>query len=181
MKTRIALLRGINVGGSNLLPMRDLSTLLEDLGAGGVRTYIQSGNAIFHSTDEDGTRFGQRLAAEIRARFGFEPFVLVLEPEYLVRAIAENPFPDAINDPSKLHLGFLAARPDNPDHAKLAELRAGKERFHLGDRVFYLHLPDGAGRSKLAAGAEKSLGVPMTVRNWKTACKLMAMADALRR
>lgn len=179
MKTLIALFRGINIGGHNLLPMKELAVLMEKLGASGVRTYIQSGNAVFRTDAKNAGLFGERLRAEIGKRYGFEPHVLILEPEQLARFIAENPYPEAAEDTAKLHLGFLAATPDNPDLAKLSALRSGKERFHLNDRVFYLHLPDGAGTSKLAAGAEKALGVPMTARNWKTVRKLLEMAETL--
>lgn len=179
MKTLIALFRGINIGGNNLLPMKELASLLESLGAREVRTYIQSGNAVFRTSAKDIDLFAERITTEIGKRYGFESHVLMLTPEELARAVAANPYPEAAGDTATLHLGFLAATPTNPDLAKLAALRTGRERFHLNDNVFYLHLPDGAGRSKLAAGAEKALGVPMTARNWKTVCKLLEMAEAL--
>lgn len=178
MKTYVALLRGINIGGRHLLPMQELAAILQDLGATAVKTYIQSGNAVFRSPDRQPDAFARRLAAEIGRRHGFEPCVLVLEPERLARAIADNPFPDAAVAPDTLHLGFLAATPAKPDLAKLTGLKRDSDRFQLGEGVFYMHLPEGAGRSKLAAAAEKALGVAMTGRNWKTVCKLMAMAAA---
>lgn len=179
MKTLIALLRGINVGGNHVLPMKDLAAILEGLGATEVSTYIQSGNAVFRVEDENANGFAGRLASAIRQRCGFETHVLVLEPETLIRALANNPFPDAARDPAGLHLGFLAGKPATPDLARLASLRAGNERFQLGDGVLYLHLPNGAARSKLAAGAEKALGVPMTARNWNSVCKIAEMTEAL--
>lgn len=176
MNTYIALFRGINVGGSNSLPMKELVAILEDIGARQVRTYIQSGNAVFQSQEKDPSQFSGKLAAEIMKRRGFESFVLILEPDALKKAIAENPFPEAEADPASLHLGFLASMPVNPDLEKLAGLKKESERFHLGDGVFYLHAPEGVGRSKLAASAEKILGVPMTDRNWRTVCKIMEMS-----
>jgi uncharacterized protein (DUF1697 family) len=142
MDTYIALFRGINVGGKNLLPMNELVVLLEDIGARNIKTYIQSGNAI----DE------------------------------IEQAMAENPFPEAETDPSSLHLGFLAFTPKSPDLKKLDGLKKESESFHLTERVFYLHAPEGVGRSKLAAATEKLLGVPMTDRNWRTVCKIREMA-----
>lgn len=176
MNTHIALLRGINVGGNGRLPMRALVALLEDMGTQNVRTYIQSGNAVFQSAEQDRARLARQLAAEIRKKHGFEPHVLVLAPEALDKAIAENPFPDAEADPAALHLGFLDAMPAHPDLQKLESLRNPSERFHLGDRVFYLHAPGGVGRSKLAASSEKLLGVLMTDRNWKTVCAIRDLA-----
>ena len=178
MKTRIALFRGINVGGANTLPMRELATILESLGACGIRTYIQSGNAVFRCAGAECDRLAERLSAEIGRRHGFTPQVLVLEPDALIRAIEQNPFPEAVDAPTTLHLGFLAAPPPNPDLAWLDRLKSGNERFHLADKLLYLHLPDGAGRSKLATGAEKALGVPMTGRNWNTVLKLAELARA---
>lgn len=177
MKTHIALIRGINVGGHNRLPMTELTDILEALGASRVKTYIQSGNAVFKGVDDDPVRLAETLAEAIHRRRGFKPWVLILDSATLARAIAANPYPEAESDPNSLHLGFLAARPENPDLAKMVGLGKASERFHLGDGVFYLHTPEGVGRSKLAAGAEKLLGAPMTLRNWKTVRKLEALAE----
>lgn len=178
MSTYIALFRGINIGGHHLLPMKELAAILQELGATGVRTYIQSGNAVFRSRKRDAASIADRLTAEIGRRHGFEPHVLIIEPQTLARVMADNPFPDALSDPGTLHVGFLAATPTKPDLSKLAGLKQESERYHLGDGVFYMHLPEGAGRSKLAAGAEKALGVPMTGRSWKTVCRLKEMVEA---
>jgi uncharacterized protein (DUF1697 family) len=156
--------------------MKELVATLEATGARKARTYIQSGNAVFESDERNAARLSRRLAAGILRRRGFEPHVQILTLEALDRAIAGNPFPEAATDPRSLHLGFLAARPRNPDLKKLSGLRTESERFQLTDRVFYLHAPDGVGRSKIAASAEKLLGVPMTDRNWRTVCKVMEMA-----
>ncbi len=176
MNTYIALFRAINVGGRNTLPMKELVVLLEEMGAKEVRTYIQSGNAVFQSNDAP--LFSGRLAAEIKQRYGFEPHVLLLGLEAINSAMANNPFPEAEAEPSSLHLGFLASTPRNPDLKKLDSLKKASERFLLRDKVFYLHAPEGVGRSKLAASAEKLLGVPMTDRNWKTVCKIKDLAEA---
>lgn len=176
MRTWVLLLRGINVGGRNALPMRTLVELLEDLGCRKVRTYIQSGNAVLESP-QSGEQIARMLKQRINAAHGFEPGVLVLEPEQLERAIAGNPFPDAETDPKHLHLAFLEERPAGPDLDldQLESLAADSERFSLEDRVFYLHAPEGIGRSKLAARREKVLGVAMTDRNWRTLCQLRDM------
>lgn len=177
MNLYFALFRGINVGGNGSLPMKELCAALEKIGARKVRTYIQSGNAVFESTEKDVARLSKQLSAEIMRRRGFEPYVHILTLEALSKAIAENPFPEAVSDPSSLHLGFLASPPKNPDLEKLSSLRKESERFQLTESVFYLHAPEGVGRSKLAASSEKLLGVPMTDRNWRTVCKVMEMAE----
>jgi uncharacterized protein (DUF1697 family) len=178
MNTYIALLRGINVGGNRVLPMKELVAILEDAGACRVRTYIQSGNAVFQSADADPARLASVLAAAIDRRRGFEPGILILEPEAMRKAMAEMPFAEAESDPASVHLGFLSAKPGKPDLEQLAGLRKESERFHLTDGVFYLHAPEGVGHSKLAANAEKLLGVPMTDRNWRTVCKIHEMVAA---
>jgi uncharacterized protein (DUF1697 family) len=175
-KTYIALFRAINVGGKNVLPMKELVAVLEGLGARNVRTYIQSGNVVFESPEKDASRLASKMGQAIKKRFGFEPHVLLLELEDLERAIKKNPFPEAESDPQALHTGFLASAPQKPDLKALESLKTKSERFRLIDRVFCLHAPEGIGRSKLAAKAEKLLGVPMTDRNWRTVCKIQDMA-----
>lgn len=177
MKTYIALLRGINVGGNNVLPMKDLVTTLESAGARDVATYIQSGNAVFRSEEQDAALLAEGIRAAIGERHGFEPRVLVLGSEEMEEAVRSNPFPEAEAEPKTLHLYFLAASPERPDLDALEGIKGDRERFVLGDRVFYLHAPDGIGRSRLAANAEKLLGVPATARNWRTVRKVMEMAD----
>jgi uncharacterized protein (DUF1697 family) len=177
MNIYIALFRGINVGGKNSLPMKELVALLEGMGAKKVRTYIQSGNAVFQSEENDPAQLAKRLSAEIKKCRGFAPQVLLLKLEAVKLAMAKNPFPEAESDPASLHLGFLLSPPAKPDLERLGSLKKESERFHLGDGVFYLHAPEGVGRSKLAAGAEKALGVPLTDRNWRTVCKLKELAE----
>ncbi len=176
MRTYIALFRGINVGGNNALPMKELADILEGLGAQNVKTYIQSGNAVFMSAEKDTSRLSNKISREIKRRRGFEPHVLLLVLEDIERAVRQNPFPEAATDPKTLHAGFLASTPEEPNLETLENLKSNGERFYLIDKVFYLHAPAGIGRSKLAANAEKLLGVPMTDRNWRTVCKILEMA-----
>jgi uncharacterized protein (DUF1697 family) len=179
MKTYVALFRGINVGGKNVLPMKVLVAVLEDLSALRVKTYIQSGNAVFLGPKQDSSRLLSQIGREILKRRGFEPQVLLLELDDIERVIRKNPFPEAATDPRTLHAGFLASAPERPDLRTLERLKSGRERFQLIENVFYLHAPEGIGRSKLAANAEKLLGVPMTERNWRTVCKIQELAKGL--
>jgi uncharacterized protein (DUF1697 family) len=179
MATWIALFRGINVGGNNMLPMKELITLLGGLGLQGARTYIQSGNAVFRGS---GTAVGlaDRIGKEVARRWGFQPQLLLLSAAELARAVKQNPYPEATDDPGRLHLWFLAEAPSRKAAAQaltaLAALAANGERFTLKGRVLYLHAPAGIGASKLAARAERVLGVMATARNWRTATTLLAMA-----
>ena len=176
MNTYIALFRGINVGGKNVLPMKELTAVLEGLGLNKVQTYIQSGNVVFQTT----THSTQELARDIGTAIGkshkFVPRVLILSIQELQNAIVSNPFPDGENEPKSLHLFFLESSPASPDIARLASLQTVSERFKLVGTIFYLHAPEGIGRSRLAANAEKALGVMVTARNWRSANAILSLA-----
>ena len=178
MSTYIALFRGINVGGRNALPMRELVRDLESLDCEEVQTYIQSGNAVFRYSPKSTASLAAKIAKKIENRRGFRPQVLILSARQLREAIASNPFPEAEAEPRALHLFFLASPPAAAEIDALNAAKSSSERFHLTEQVFYLHAPDGVGRSKLAAKAEKLLGVPTTARNWRTVVKLAEMAVA---
>ena len=174
MQTYIALLRGINVGGSGKLPMADLRALLTDLGALDVQTYIQSGNAVFRH-EASARTLTPKIRKAIAAAHGFDPATLLITAEELRSFADANPFPEAVAEPKTLHLFLLEKTPRSPDLERLVEFAAPDERFELKDRAFYLHAPSGLGRSKLAAQAEKHLGTPTTARNWRTVEKLLEM------
>lgn len=175
MTTWILLLRGINVGGRNRLPMGDLVSILESSGLEDVETYIQSGNVVFRSAKVSST-LGEEIATAVEERHGFRPRVLLLDADRLREAAESNPFPEAEAEPGTLHLFFLATAPESPDVEALDRLVSPSERFHLAGDVFYLHAPDGIGRSKLAANVEKHLGVAATARNWRTVERLREMS-----
>lgn len=177
MPTHIALLRGINVGGHNSLPMTELVAVLEGLGCENIRTVIQSGNVVLQSAGRSPSKLAKQIRLGIKESQGFEPRLLVMSRKEFAKAIEANPFPQAVADPKTLHLGFLEESPPAPDLAKLNGIQSNSERFELIDRVFYLHAPDGIGRSKLAANAEKHLGVAMTMRNWRTVSRLRDLAE----
>ena len=176
MKTWVALFRGINVGGNNILPMKELVATLENIGCQDVETYIQSGNTVFRSEEEDAWLLSDRIRAAIEESHGFEPRVIVLESEEFERVVRSNPFPEAESEPKSLHVYFLASSPERPDLDALEGIKGDRERFVLERDILYLHAPDGVGRSRLAAKAEKLLGVSATARNWRTVGKLATMA-----
>ncbi len=175
MATWVILFRGINVGGNNILPMADLRADLESIGMANPRTYIQSGNCVLKSSVRSAKSLGDQIGDVVERHKGFRPSVLALKASDLRKAVDANPFPEAVGAPKSLHFSFMASKPKKPDLEGLDAIRTASERFELVDRVFYLHAPDGVGRSKLAARAEKLLGVTMTGRNYNTVAKLMAM------
>jgi len=177
MATWIALFRGINVGGNNILPMAKLKSDLESLKLKNVRTYIQSGNAVFDSRAKTASALTKNIARRIEEQHGFRPHLLIFNRTDLLTAIESNPFPKAVSDPRTLHFFFLAEPASDPDIEALENAKASTEKYKLTDRVFYLHAPDGIARSKLAANAEKHLGVVTTARNYRTVDRVLSMVS----
>lgn len=173
MKSYIALIRGINVGGRNSLPMKELVDVFQSYGCQNIQTYIQSGNIVFQSGKRLDADDAGNIAKAILDLKGFEPRVLLVNAEILQDAIEENPFPT--DNPKALHFFFFESHPEKPNRDRLISLKTESERFELGKFAFYLYAPDGLGRSKLGAAVEKALGVAVTARNWNTVDKLAAM------
>ena len=177
MNTMIALLRGINVGGHNKLPMPELVGTLAGLGFRNIETYIQSGNVVFDCEGGSKTELTNQIRDAIQRSHGFAPDVMLLSAGELEEAILANPFPEAEDEPKTLHLYFLGSAPTNPDIQRIEEMKSGSEAYALIGKVFFLHAPDGIGRSKLAAGVEKAVGVPVTARNYRSVIKIYEMAN----
>lgn len=175
MSVSVLLLRGINVGGRNALPMAELRAILEGLGAQDVATYIQSGNAVFR-----GEVSAEAIADGIERARGFRPRALVLSAEELVEVIAANPFAEeGAAEGKSVHAWFFEGEP-TPLDGKVLALAAANERVEVIDKAAYLHAPDGIGRSKLAEKLEKALGVPATARNWRTVMAIAKLVEERR-
>lgn len=175
MKTWVALFRGINVGGNNILPMADLRSDLEALKLKNVRTYIQSGNVVFEAGIRSAGPLQKKMSDLIEKRHGFRPNVVILNGQQLLDAIDANPFEQAAAEPKSVHFFFLSEPATDADIKAIKSAQAATEGFHLTDEVFYLLAPNGIGRSKLAANAERYLKVSTTARNFRTVDKLRTM------
>jgi len=175
MNTFVALIRGINVVGKNILPMKNLTKILEDMGCQEIKTYIQSGNIIFKISQNQKLQIAREISSRISEIYGFKPHVLLLNISELHEAIANNPF--KTENGKALHFFFLDSFPQKPDLERLKAAKSKSEEFKLIKNIFYLYAPDGIGRSKLAAIVEKSMGVPATARNWNTVSKLMQILN----
>ncbi len=175
MRVRVALLRGVNVGGANRLPMADFRQMLEGLGLERVQTYIQSGNVVFDSGLAANT-----LAATIREgisrTFGFSPVVFVVDAAQITEALHDHPFGAAA--PEKVHVFYLTTPPDGVDETGLRALAAEGDGWWLSGNRFTLHTPAGIGRSRLADRLHKFLPGLVTARNLRTIAALQAMIDA---
>ena len=176
MNQWIAFLRGINVGGRNILPMKDLKALLKEIGCNDILTYIQSGNVVFSHKEHRADVLEEKITAAIAIDFDFDPKVMLLSADQLNAAMEGNPFPSGEGDPKTLHLFFLNGDAVDIDLHTMDALKNSSESYQLTGHVFYLHAPDGIGRSKLAAKVEKCLGVPVTARNWRTVEKVLQLA-----
>ncbi len=173
----VALLRGINVGGKNRLPMRGLVPLFEAAGCSEVRTYIQSGNVVFRAPAALARTIPERIAAAIAAGFGLKIPVVTRTRAEMEAVLADNPFLAQGVDPETLHVGFLAARPSAADVARLDPDRSPPDRFVVRGREVYLHHPNGVARSKLTAQYfDSRLGTTITARNWRTVGNLVLLA-----
>ena len=171
MPTQVALLRGINVGGRNSVPMAALRGVFESLGHTEVSTFIQSGNVIFTAATPVTAK---SLETAIDAHFSIAISVVLRTPAELANVVAANPFPTA--GPSRLHVGFMAEKPPAASVKQLDTDRFAPEEFAVHGREIYLHLPSGMGRAKLPAYLDRQLAIPTTVRNWNTVNKLVELS-----
>lgn len=174
MAVWIVLLRGVNIGGKHIVPMKTLRQLLEEAGFSDVRTYIQSGNCVFRSEIAERRRIAETVSGLVDREFGFRPTAFVLTPDELDDALAANPFPT--DEPKAVHLQFLGGPPAKADLDGLRAVAQPGEDFALIGGVFYLYLPHGAGRSPVAQKLGQFLKTEMTGRNIASVRKIAEMA-----
>jgi len=173
----ICLIRGINVGGNNLLKMDALRALCEACGLKGAKTYLQSGNVVFRSNLDRG-KLTEKIEDGIRKSTGFEAKVILRTADELREVIAANPFKSGRN-PKALLVAFLGGAIGKDAEALLQKLKIESEELHFGDRELYLYFPDGIAGSKLSnALTEKKIGVNVTARNWNTVTALLQLAES---
>lgn len=179
MTRYVALLRGINVGGHNRLPMATLRVVVESVGGTEVVTYVQSGNVVF--TAPKGARTAPAMAAGLSEALAAETgldIAFVLRTAAQWRAmVAANPYPAAAGEAKALHVTSFAAPPGAALDAVDID-RFAPERFTLSGFDLYLHLPAGLGNSKLAVALERATRVqPGTTRNWNTVLAIERLLD----
>ena len=178
--THIALLRGINVGGNNKVPMAELRAALTASGYDGVSTYIQSGNVLFRAAQPDTAVLEKEIAAVIARTFGLKIDVVVMTRDQLAAVLSANPYPGEPN-PKYVHVVFLGAEPDMArlDAARqTAAAKGSRDTVTAGARVLYLHTPDGYGTSELGKALVKLTSASKgTARNLATTAKLLTLCD----
>ena len=173
MTVWVALLRAVNVSGVNSLPMGAFRDLLTGLGLADVRTYIQSGNAVFRS-DLTGEVLRARIADGVLAKFGFRPPVLMLSADEIAAALAACSFGEQPGD--KVHFFFTERALPRATAEFLKSVAAPSEEYAWRDKVLWLHLPEGIGRSKLA---RRVMGLPIdtTARNLRSVRAIVALTQ----
>lgn len=177
--TYIALLRGINVGGKNRLPMDELTRMFEDIGCNSVRTYIQSGNVVFVAKPSLSQPAQEDLAATVSARVGTDIPMILRSVEELIQVAEANPFAGESQDPRKLHVGFLADQPTASRVSSLDPERSPPDEFVVYGKEIYMRLPNGMARTRFTTNyLERVLETRVTFRNWKTVLSLLTLATA---
>ncbi len=188
MATHVALLRGINVGGHNKVPMADLRDIMTSLGHTDVATYIQSGNVVFSTGREDTAAVAADIEKGIEDRLGVRSPVLVLSHVDLAQIAQDNPYQDEPNLRA-VHVVFLPAEPAPEMIASVAAAqdavarKGSRDTAQYAGRALFLHTPDGFGRSELAtlltrAGGPMSVQGAGTARNMATVRKLLDMCGS---
>jgi uncharacterized protein (DUF1697 family) len=168
----VALLRGVNLGARNKVPMAELRALLEQKGYENVRTYIASGNVLLDGP-ASGKAIGSDLERLVEDAFGVSTTVVMRKPRELAALVAAHPF----DDHSETHVAFLAARPAKAAVGRLEAVEAGTDRAVVAGADIYLRLSRGVHGSRLSVGRiESLLGVPATLRNWRTVVALAELA-----
>ena len=141
--TYIALLRGINVGGKNKLPMRDLNEIFTLAGSEAVETYIQSGNVVFRAGVALASSLPTLISSGIEERFGYRVPVVLRSVEELRDLVDNNPFLNAHVETEKLYVVFLADLPQSDRVALLDPHRSPPDAFLVRGREVFLHCPTG--------------------------------------
>jgi uncharacterized protein (DUF1697 family) len=176
-QVHIALLRGINVGGKNQLPMKALAEMFATLGCSNVSTYIQSGNVVCEAHDVLAPKLPKAIEKAIGESYGYRIPIVMRTRDELVRVTTDNPFLLAGADPSKLFVMFLADAPSAERIASLDPKRSPGDEFAIRGRDLYLFLPNGVGSSKITnAYLDSKLGTVSTGRNWRTVLKLAELS-----
>jgi uncharacterized protein (DUF1697 family) len=171
----VALLRGINVGGRNRVPMAELRALFEQTGCASVSSFIQSGNVLFTHAATDREALSRELEQAVAETFGVASPIVLRTSAELVRIAGSHPFG---TDTSQTHVAFLSREPDEPGALEAHE--TAPDEFRLVGADVYLRYPNGVHGSRLTGALlERRLGVTATLRNWRTVTKLAELAHSL--
>ena len=171
----VVLVRGINLGRNKRLAMADFRALLEDLGYRDVRTHLNTGNALVTTDKTTAGAVERDVVTKLEADLGLAVKVMARSARDWAALVNANPFLEEGADPKRLQAAFLSKTPPAPKLRGLVPEAYAPDRFAVGDRVLYLHMPNGFMGSKLPDW-EKALGVDATIRTWNVVAKLRDLA-----
>ena len=178
MQTFVALLRGINVGKANRIPMAELRALLADQGYSDVATLLNSGNAIFRASNGSSSKHAEAISTAILGKFNLQVPVIVKSAKELAEIIRENPINTSVANHSQLLVAFVQESNALLGLGSIASLVALPEQFIAGKGAAYMHCANGILESKAAKALLGKAGKATTTRNWATVLKLQTLADA---
>ena len=177
MITYISLLRGVNVGGRKIL-MTELKQLYESLKFKRVKSYIQSGNIIFRSSNPEIKALEEEIESKLLENYDFQIPIFIRTITELNKIIESNPFTD--DDLKNIYITFLKDKPINVPVNLIEDRKDASEKFLINQREIYLFLPNGYGRTKISNNFfESKLKLPATTRNWRTVTQLYNLAKDL--
>ncbi|HKA92379.1 MAG TPA: DUF1697 domain-containing protein [Acidimicrobiia bacterium] len=173
----VALLRAINLGRVNRVPMAGLRTALTEAGFGDVTTHLQSGNVVFRSRKRSDTSLAKEIEELVVSEFGVDAVVMVRGADQLAKIVRTNPLARGRTGEETLHVAFLKSRPNATATRALAGRSFDDDEFVIRGTEIYLRYPNGVAGSKMnTALFEGALGTPGTVRTWKVVSRLNELA-----
>ncbi|WP_269222838.1 MULTISPECIES: DUF1697 domain-containing protein [Flavobacterium] len=179
MTTHLALLRGINVSGHNMMKMDALKATLEAIGFKNVQTYIQSGNVFVDTEEENAAKVGFQIKQEIFKAFGHEVPIVVIGKSDLEKSLKNNPFlKEKDVDTKKLYVAFtsIALRSDSINDLKMSQVKP--DEAHIDENRIFIKYAVGAGKTRFDQKyIEKKLNVTATIRNWNTVSQLFKIYE----
>jgi uncharacterized protein (DUF1697 family) len=180
MPALIAMLRGVNLGGNNLIRMDSLRSICESLKLEDVSTYINSGNVVFTTKERKLEKVTSQIEDCIEKQYAFRPAVILRTVAEMQDVIARNPFAKRKDlNPSKLIVVFFSQELASEVKKQLEAIKVGPEELKAHARELYIYYPDGMGKSKLPAAMDRVLKKTGTARNWNTVTKLLGMVESL--
>jgi len=170
------MLRGINVSGQKKILMKDLRDLYESLGLENIQSYVQSGNVVFDSNEQNMAKIRKSIESQIEHQFGFSVPVFIRTTFDFQRIIENHPF--AQEEAIRVLVTFLYEQPEKSKREELSHYKDKVDQFVLGEHEIFLFCPGGYGKTKLSnTFFEKKLDVIATTRNWKSVNALYEMAS----
>jgi uncharacterized protein (DUF1697 family) len=180
MTKYLALLRGINVSGHNMIKMDALKKMLENMGFQNVETYIQSGNVFFESEEENAAGIGFKIKQEISKVFGYDVPVIMVSKTDLELCFKNNPYlKEKECDIKKLYVAFISKELTAAAINDLKISNFKPDEAAIDSYRIYIKYAIGAGKTNLDQKyIEKKLNVVATIRNWNSVTKLLEMYNS---